>query len=63
MQDSSTKDILAASADRTPGRHVSDSNHFPGHEARMQAHIHRIRFHTCERTDGKKCPDCIKGKL
>jgi hypothetical protein len=63
MHGSALKDILPAAADPTPGRHVKDSNRFPGHEARMQAHIHRIRFHTCERIDGRKCADCIKGKL
>jgi hypothetical protein len=63
MHGLSMKDILPASADRTPGKHVSDSNRFPGHEARMAAHIHRIRNHPCERIDGKKCPDCTRGRL
>ena len=63
MHGSSMKDILRAGLDPTPGKHVTDSNRFPGHEARMAAHIHRARTHECERTDGRKCNDCIKGKL
>lgn len=63
MQGFSMKDVLHANADSTPGRHVRESSRFPGHEARMQAHIHRVRTHACERTDGRKCRDCIKGRL
>jgi len=59
----SMKDILHSSTDATPGKHVRESSRFPGHEARMAAHIHRIRNHPCERTDGRKCADCIKGRL
>jgi hypothetical protein len=57
------RDILPASAATTPGAYATDSDRFPGHEARMQGHIHRVRVHACERTDGGKCRDCIKGKL
>jgi hypothetical protein len=63
MHGSSMKDVLHASADRTPGKHARESNRFLGHEARLAAHIHRIRNHPCERIDGKKCPDCTRGRL
>jgi len=56
-------DTLRRQQDATPGKHATDSNRFPGHEARLAGHIHRARTHECERTDGRKCNDCIKGKL
>ncbi len=62
MDDSIVKDILPASVD-LPRSHRRLSNLFPGHDGRMEVHAHRVRFHTCERTDGQKCADCIKGKL
>ena len=58
-----SKDILPESIEATPGNHVRESSRFPGHEARLAAHTHRIRNHPCERTDGRKCRDCIKGRL
>lgn len=51
--------ILARNRRPTPGEAVSDSNLFPGHENRMADHTRRIWHHTCERTDGKKCRDCL----
>lgn len=62
MPNLSMKNILHANIDPRPGRQVTDSNRFPSHEGRMKAHINRIRNHRCERTDGKKCPDCMRGK-
>ena len=55
----SIKDRLRQHQAPTPGKVVTDSNRFPGHANRMASHIHRIRTHACERTDGKRCPDCI----
>lgn len=57
----SLKDILLANTDATPGKLAKESHNFPGHEMRMAAHIQRVRNHPCERTDGRKCPDCVKG--
>lgn len=62
MQGFLVRDILPASASPTPGKHASDSNRFPGHEARMQSHIHRIETHQCEQPEGHKCLGCIKRK-
>ncbi len=63
MHGLSMRDILPASTDPTPGAYATDSNRFPGHEARMEGHIHRARTHPCERTDGRRCRDCTRGKL
>ena len=63
MHDLSIRNVLRINQRPTPGKFETDSNRFPGHENRMAAHIHRIRNHACERTDGKKCRDCVRGKL
>ena len=55
----SIKDRLKQHQAPTPGKVVTDSNNFAGHENRMADHIHRVWNHACERTDGKRCPDCI----
>ena len=55
----SDKDILRSQQDPSPGKATSDSSNFPGHENRMADHIHRVWNHACERTDGKRCRDCI----
>jgi len=59
MQQLVIKDIRRSSQEPTPGKVVTDSNRFGGHEARMASHTHRIWNHPCEREDGSKCPDCI----
>jgi len=43
----------------TPGKVVTESRRFPGHDNRMASHIHRVWNHPCERTDGDRCDDCI----
>ena len=43
----------------TPGKVVTDSNRFDGHDNRMASHSHRIWNHKCEQTGGKRCKDCI----
>jgi hypothetical protein len=43
----------------TPGKVVTDSHRFEGHDTRMASHIHRVWNHRCERADGKRCEDCI----
>ncbi len=53
------KDILHSQRDTSPGKVTTDSHDFPGHENRMADHIHRIWNHVCERTDGKRCADCL----
>lgn len=55
----SIKDTLRQHQAITSGKVVTDSHRFDGHDNRMASHIHRVRNHTCERTDGKRCPDCI----
>ena len=63
MYSSSTKDTLHSQQDPSPGKTKTDSNNFPGHENRILEHIHRIWNHACERTDGKRCRDCMcRGK-
>jgi len=59
MTPSGTKDILHSNRDPTPGRATNDSHRFPGHGNRMGNHIHRVWNHACERTDGKRCRDCL----
>lgn len=59
----SVRDILGRSADPTPGKYTTDSNRFPGHAARMESHIHRIRTHQCERVGMKRCSDCIRRQM
>ena len=63
MSEFAFKNVLHRHQAPTPGKAVTDSRRFPGHEERMAAHINRIRNHPCERTDGRKCKDCIKGKV
>ena len=43
----------------TPGKVVTESHRFPGHDNRMASHTHRVWNHACERTDGDRCGDCI----
>ena len=57
------KNILPLCIEPGPAKTAKDSNRFPGHQARMAAHIRRIHEHRCDRTDGRRCSDCIKGKL
>ncbi len=59
MTPSDTKDILRSNREPTPGRATSDSHRYPGHENRMASHVRRVWNHACERTDGKRCRDCI----
>lgn len=56
----SIKTNLRSQQDRARTKAVTDSNQFPGHDNRMRAHIHRIRNHECERTNGERCADCIR---
>jgi hypothetical protein len=56
----SNKDTLHSQRDPSSGKTTTDSNRFPGHENRMADHIHRVWNHTCERTDGKRCGDCLQ---
>jgi hypothetical protein len=58
----SLKDVLSSHQYHTPGRAVSDSNRYPGHENRMAGHIHRVRTHACEQPAGRECRDCIRRK-
>jgi len=46
----------------TPGKVITESNRFDGHENRVAAHAHRVWNHTCERSDGKRCGDCLRRK-
>jgi hypothetical protein len=57
--DASNKDTLRSQQNPSPGRATTDSSHFRGHEARMAALTERVWNHACERTDGKRCRDCI----
>ena len=57
--ESSIRNTLQQYQNPTPGKVVTDSNCFRGHANRMASHTHRIRTHACERTDGKRCKDCI----
>ena len=63
MAQPSIKDVLQMHAEPKSGRYATESNRFPGHEARMAAHIHRIRNHACERLGQKKCSDCIRRRM
>ncbi len=62
MEQTAVRDIRRRNIKPTPGKADTDSNRFPGHSERMAAHIHRIRNHKCERTDGTWCKDCIRRK-
>jgi len=55
----SIRDSLRQHQKPTPGKFVTDSNRFDGHDNRMASHIHRIWNHACERSDGSRCSDCI----
>lgn len=59
MLNSSVRNILRRERMPSRGKVVTDSNRFDGHDNRMASHIHRIWNHACERTDGKRCGDCI----
>ena len=60
MQHVAIKNDLRRYQTPTPGKVVTASNGFEGHENRMAAHIHRVWNHPCERTDGTRCSDCIR---
>ena len=60
MQQLVIKDIRRSNQVPTPGKVVTDSNRFAGHDNRIASHIHRVWKHTCERTDGERCGDCIR---
>jgi len=61
--DAPIRNILRKERKPAPGKAVTDSNRFPGHENRMAWHIHRVWNHACERTDGRRCRDCIRRKV
>ena len=44
----------------TPGKAVTASNRFDGHDIRMASHVRRVWRHACERTDGAACTDCFR---
>ena len=62
MANLSVRNILPRECRPSTGKAVTDSNCFDGHENRMASRIHRIWNHACERTDGKRCKDCIHRK-
>lgn len=59
MSDCIHKDVLRGQQDPPRGKASNNSADFPGHEARMATHIQRVWNHACERTDGKRCRDCL----
>ena len=63
MDQFSLKNVLQDNAAPKPFRCATESNRWPGHEARMAAHIHHIRNHACERVGKKKCPNCIRRQM
>ena len=62
MQHEAIKNDLRRHQAPTPGKVVTDSNRFDGHDNRMAAHSHRVWNHACERTDSTKCTDCLRRK-
>ena len=60
MQHEAIKNDLRRYQTPTPGKVVTASNCFEGHENRMAAHIRRVWNHPCERTDDTRCRDCIR---
>ena len=62
MASFSIRDILHKERKATPGKVVTDSNRFNGHDNRMAAHIQRVWNHACERRDGRRCKDCLRRK-
>lgn len=60
MQQEAIKNNLRRHQTPTPGRVITASNCFEGHENRMAAHRHRVLNHACEQADGARCKDCIR---
>ena len=62
MSQITLKDRLRHHQGPTPGKAVTASNRFDGHDYRMASHASRVWNHACERTDGARCTDCIGRK-
>jgi hypothetical protein len=61
MHEFPVRNLLGSHQAPSPGTFALDSRRFPGHEARLSAHVRRVWSHVCQAGDGQRCRDCLYG--